>query len=563
MDALQVIARLERWGPVDLTELLSSWRFTTRAGVGFDVAEIAVDGPEPGLWVLQDHGAADTLEFWGAGELAWKGLLAGGGLQGRGALATALQLSAEGAGVRLRDTEVWRVFSDPDPGRWDSDDNLAEGWSADNNNRVYVAASGTFITGDESAVRYPDTGTELGAGIVQIDARAAIVIDSGAWVAELRDAAGNVLWTSSVGTEKTYALFLDGATGGTFKLGDGDTIETGALDYDDAAADIEYALQVAYSDATITVVAGTDFTITFPTGGPDLEITDNSLTGATSGTPTCTLIDDTELVDAVVADAEGLVWALQANSDGAGKASARLTQVAVRTVSPCTSSDVVTELLADTDLTASVESSGVTVDRAAWQGESYLEALNEMAALGDGEEAWHFAVYDDTATFGAWETAALWRLEREDLPQWRVEWRRDAVINAVRAELPDGWRSAWLTDDASIARWGRRELTLKLPMTTQDEAERLATVFLEERSWPLAALQISAGARCRKADRSTTWPIWMVRAGDVVVLHDLLPDEDRLVQIAETEMTADGMRITPRGVDSRLEVILAGMERRR
>jgi len=474
LDALQVIARLERWGPIDLTELLASWRFTTRAGVGFDTAEITVEGPEPGLWVLYDHGAEDTLEFWGAGEVVWRGLLSGGGLQGRGALATVMQLSAEGAGLRLRDLEVWRVFADPDYGRWEPDDNLAEGWTADNNNRVFVGASGSFITDDESAVRYPETGTELGAEIIAVEALALLTIESGSWIAELRDDAGNVLWSA---------------------------------------------------------IADTD--------------------------------PDGEEVSETVADAAGLVVALRASTDGPGKAEFRLTQVAVRTVTPCTSSDVVSELLTDTDLTAVVESSGVTVDRAAWQGESYLEALGEMAALGDGDESWLFTVYDDVAAFGAWATTALWRLEREDLPQWRVEWRRDAVVNAVRAELPDGWRSAWLTDDESIARWGRRELTLALPMTTQVEAERLATVFLAERAWPLAALQINAGARCRKADRSQTWPVWMIRAGDVLVLHDLLPDENRVVQVAETEMSADGMRITPRGVDSRLEVILAGMERRR
>jgi len=564
MDRLQVIARLERWGPVDVTDMLANWRFGTRIGVGFDVADITVEGPESGLWVLQDHGAEDSLEFWGNGELAWVGLLAGGGLQGAGSTLSVLQLTAEGKGLRLRDLEVWRVFADPDYGRWLADDNLQEGWSADNNNRVFVGASGTFITGDESAVRYPDAETELGGAIVKVEALAALAITSGSWVAEVRDNAGNVLWTASVGTEKSYTLFLDGATGGTFKLGDGDAIETAALNYNDAAAAIESALQTAYSDATITVVDDTDFTITFPTGGPDVQITDNSLTYAATGTPTCTLISDTEVIDEAVADAEGLVVALRATADGAGEATLRLTQITVRLVDPCTSSDIVEALLTayggmETDISAS----GVQVDRAAWQGESYLEAISDMAALGDGAEAWLFQVYDDTASLGPWPETALWRLEREDLTQWRVEWRRDAVINAVRAELPDGWRSDWLTDTDSIARWGRRELTLRLPMTTRTEAEKLAAVYLDERAWPLASLQIDAGSRCRKVDRSIAWPVWLIHAGDSVVLHDLLPDEDRVIQVAETEMSASGMRITPRGVNTRLDVILAGMERKR
>lgn len=561
LDEVQVIARLERWGVVDLTDLLSNWRFTTRAGVGFDIAEIAVEGPEPGLWVLQDHGATDMLEFWGGDMLAWRGFLSGGGLQGRGSLVTAMQLAAEGAGLRLRDTEVWRIFADPDYGRWRPDDNLAEGWSADNNNRVFVGASGTFSTDDEAAVRYPETGAELGAGIVTLEATAFLAIDSGSWIAEVRDDEDNVLWTATAGTPRTYTLFLDGATGGTFKLGDGDAIETAALDYDDAAGDIETALQAAYSDATITVSVDSDFVITFPTGGPDVLITDNSLTPATVA-PTCEETSEGEAIDETVLAAAGLVVALRATGDGDGVAEFRLTQVAVRTVEPCASSDVAAALLADTTLTPSVESSGVTVDRAAWQGRSYLEALGEMAALGDGAEAWLFTVYEEVAQFGPWETTSLWRLEREDLPQWRVEWRRDAVINAVRAELPDGWRSAWLVDDESVARWGRRELTLPLPTTTHAEAERLAGIYLADRAWPLAALQIDAGARCRKVDRSIGWPVWMIRAGDGVVLHDLLPDEDRVIQVAETEMSAAGMRITPRGVNTRLEVLLATMERR-
>lgn len=58
MDRLQVIARLERWGPVDVTDMLANWRFGTRIGVGFDVADITVEGPESGLWV---HGQMPPL----------------------------------------------------------------------------------------------------------------------------------------------------------------------------------------------------------------------------------------------------------------------------------------------------------------------------------------------------------------------------------------------------------------------------------------------------------------------------------------------------------------------
>ena len=94
------------------------------------------------------------------------------------------------------------------------------------------------------------------------------------------------------GADEIYDLDLGGATGGTFTLGDGDTIVTDALAYNANAAAIQTALRTAYDNTGILVVAnGSDFIITFPTGvAAELTLGSASLTGATD--PAVTLRDE-------------------------------------------------------------------------------------------------------------------------------------------------------------------------------------------------------------------------------------------------------------------------------
>ena len=81
------------------------------------------------------------------------------------------------------------------------------------------------------------------------------------------------------GEDEVYDLDLGGATGGTFTLGDGSSIETTDLAYNATAAQIQAALNTAYSEDGIIVV-GT--VITFPTGvTATLTLDATSLTGAT------------------------------------------------------------------------------------------------------------------------------------------------------------------------------------------------------------------------------------------------------------------------------------------
>ncbi len=94
------------------------------------------------------------------------------------------------------------------------------------------------------------------------------------------------------GEDEVYDLDLGGASGGTFTLGDGNSIETTELAYNATAAQIQTALNTAYSEDGIVVTAnGEDFVITFPTGvTATLTLDATSLTGATN--PAVTLRDE-------------------------------------------------------------------------------------------------------------------------------------------------------------------------------------------------------------------------------------------------------------------------------
>ncbi len=94
------------------------------------------------------------------------------------------------------------------------------------------------------------------------------------------------------GADEIYDLYLGGASGGTFTLGDGATIITDALAFDATAATIQTALRTVYNDTGILVVAnGADFVISFPSGvEASLTLGVASLTGATN--PAVTLRDE-------------------------------------------------------------------------------------------------------------------------------------------------------------------------------------------------------------------------------------------------------------------------------
>ncbi len=111
-----------------------------------------------------------------------------------------------------------------------------------------------------------------------------------------------------VAVAEVQTLFLGGADGGTFVLGNG-TVWTTALDWNDSAATIQTALEVIYGAGNVVVATDTDFTITFATsvGDSNLEAHFSYLTGATS--PALTL--DTPYAE--VKDNLHEIWGSESN----------------------------------------------------------------------------------------------------------------------------------------------------------------------------------------------------------------------------------------------------------
>jgi hypothetical protein len=86
-------------------------------------------------------------------------------------------------------------------------------------------------------------------------------------------------------------LDLGGATGGTFTLGDGDTIVTSSLDYDATLTEIQTALRTAYDEPGIFLAEGTGtIIVSFPTGVAAGLAIQSSLTGGEAAT--CVLQDE-------------------------------------------------------------------------------------------------------------------------------------------------------------------------------------------------------------------------------------------------------------------------------
>lgn len=85
------------------------------------------------------------------------------------------------------------------------------------------------------------------------------------------------------GTPDEFTLQLGGATGGSFTLGNGIT-NTAAIAYNATAATIQTELEVIYGAGKVTVVIGTNFTITFAlsVGASGLVADFTLLTGATT-----------------------------------------------------------------------------------------------------------------------------------------------------------------------------------------------------------------------------------------------------------------------------------------
>lgn len=284
---------------------------------------------------------------------------------------------------------------------------------------------------------------------------------------------------------------------------------------------------------------------------------------AADGTVLWTASTDTTVDVDLTVDSTGLTVLLRKDGTAIGEAEFQLTAVAVRTLNPASTDTIAAALLTAAGITQQeIVAGGALVDRAVYQQATYLEALEELTGLGDGNATWLFTVYDGAAEFRPWSDEADWRLERQHLDSWALSWRRQDVWNAVRGEMPDGWRTAWIEDADSIALYGRREKTIRTPQTSRAEALTLTQIYLAEHAEPRPGIRLSSTSMISKPDGSR-WPAVLVRAGDVVVLHDLVPDRQITIQVQEVQVDARKVVLRPRGADSRLEVLLAAMEKRR
>lgn len=464
-------------GRIDITERAMRWQFRSLLPGGWWDARVEITAPQRDLWELINSWPGGELIYHERGDDLWRGRLAGARLQGN-----ALELRADGKARELLDEELWRVYADADYGDWSPVTDEDRAFATDNNNRVYVATNPGVIyaAGDEGRVTYPDN-QQLGGDILRVQASAVVEIAIGeAWIAELRDDAGAVLWSASASTSEEIDVEVDSAAGLTLAL-----------------------------RATAAVN-------TAPASGEEFDAS-----------------------------------------------YARLTQVVVRTLSSAQSSAIVEDIVDDAGIAAQIDSPGIEIDRAVYQGATALRALGDIAQLGDGSESWLFAIYNDVAEFRAWGTSANWMITPDDAASWSLAWQLRDVINAVRASQPDGWLSDWYVDEESVAHYGaRRERTLRLPRTTRAEAARWAQTYLEDHARARAALRIATGALVRRADGSY-YSAGHIRAGDIITLRDLIPDTDEEIRVQEVAVTAGSVTITPVGASSQLDVILAMRERER
>lgn len=399
-------------------------------------------------------------------------------------------------------------------------------------------------------------GARLQGGAVQIDAdgKARELLDGELW--RVYADSGYADWEATPDDDRAFAVDnnnrLYAATNSGVIYASGDE---GAISYPD---DYELGGSIVRFQATPEII------INYGDWVAELRTDDGTVVwSATASTSTA--------IDVTISSASSLTFALRATADvgvneadtETTRASARLTQITVRTLADAGSDAVVDDILDDQGIDGVVSASGVDVDRAVYQRSTYLAPLADMAELGDGEVSWVFVIYDDEAQFRAWASTADWMITPRDVGQWNLAWKLSDVVNAVRAELPGGWRSEWYTDDESVDYYkARREYTLRLRQTSQAEAARLAQIYLADHAWARAALRIATNARVHKPDGST-FPAAYIRAGDVITLRDLIPDSDETIHVREVDVSADGVSITPVGAPNRLDVILAARSRER
>ena len=606
---VQILINTAATGTLDLTERAESYRFGTLQPGGLWQAQVATLAPERDLWTLFDANPPGTLEFWVQGEVVWSGALSALTLE-----ANKLSISAEGPALRLKDDEIWRAFADSEYARWKPED--SDKFDRDNNNRLYAAMkSGVlYAATDEAVIAWPDAPALVDL-VVRLTAHVEVTIGSGQCEVGFRSGV-TPIWSATVKAGSVYANPADytidisdptkpsliATIGGA--ITDGEALLVTYLHDRQGGetfqANLDIGVELKLTPAPGTVEVWNEFSsVQYHTPGDytmDEPLNKLTILGGgviADGQPLAVKYSIRESATDEKVNANLGVWAKLAyvpivgsetvRADDApaisydvdetlsgtgldfylksltpyGACSASATQVCVRTIDPSTNDAILSTVLAASGIAlADVRASGLTVEQAVYEGRPGTDVMKDMAFLGDGNESWVCAIYPAGAEFRPWPALPDWLIERSDLAAWSIQRDRANVINAVRAVLPDGWLGAWVEDAASIARYGRREKTLSVPQTSQAEATAWARIYLAERASVLSSLRLEANALIRKPDNSL-WPVVMIRAGDVIALRDVIPLQDLLIRVAETQYTGATMQITPLGASSRLEVILA------
>jgi hypothetical protein len=567
---VQVFIETRSLGRSELTERANSYSFGTLQPGGWWQAQVVILAPERDLWILADADEAGTITFVVNGEEVWSGDLSGTTLE-----RNRLTIRAQGAAMRLKGDEVWRVFADSEYNRWAPVDH--EKFTIDNNNRLFIESSAEAYTeGDAGAITYPDQYVEVGGDLIVLDAFIEFWVWGRTWTAKIL-ADETAVWneTRSGSPDDIAKIRIVGITGHNHLDAEYIEIENsldaaidteGILKLEDAGGEIfDLGSFVFPASTTIKVwsKAGTNTATERYMGRttPAWADAENGLARLRNSDGN---IDSEYLwrtVKGLDLNTASRVRAL-IRSDATidkGAARLRLTHVCVRTMAATTNTAIIAAVLAENDLSGSLQDSGLTIDQMVSEGKTGIDLVRDLAYLGDGSQSWVCVLYENGMEFRPWSTTPDWLVTRADLATWSIQRDRENVHNIVRARLPDGWKSAWISNAASVARYGRREKTLSVPQTSQAEARRWAQIYLSEMANVLSSLRIEATRLVRKPDDSL-WPAVMIRAGHVVALRDLIPQQDVIVRVSETTFNGSTLQIVPVGASSRLEVILARRE---
>lgn len=197
------------------------------------------------------------------------------------------------------------------------------------------------------------------------------------------------------------------------------------------------------------------------------------------------------------------------------------------------------------------------------------EILERLARLGDNQtppRQWEVGVWEERRLHLRPRGSAgrTWYVDAASLT---IERSLEQLTNSVYSVYQDASnrpvRSGVQADAASVARWGltrRRALGSRTTSASQAAIERDAALQDGKDPKPRASIQIAAVYDATGA----TWPLWMVRAGDTIVVRSLPPalsstiDRVRSFVVAQTQYTvdADELRLTPESPLPALESLL-------